>query len=503
MSSSKQQKHLTKQIKHDAHKLAVKEAKREVKDKMKNSFLGTAAGAISNAFIPGTGALATKAGNWFSKLVGLGEYKIKQNSLFSGINGDNPTPLDFAGKDHIDIIHKEYIADIVASSTFSSTSYVINPGNPITFPWLSSVANAYEQYQLKGMFFNYKSVSGEAVSSTNSSIGEVIFATQYNMYAEPFTDKAEMLASEFSNECPADTKCMYHPIECASNESAGETLYTKSNTASTYQDARFSDYGLLTVAVQGCQADNFTIGELWATYHIRLLKPRKASSDVYSVPYFHVSAASTSSAVPLQSSGTVNTYYDDKNTLRPTITDTTLSGRPSSKITFSNNLVGGRYRLIVMLTIEGSFSGTPTGWVATIDDSTSPQAFYNMTGSQTSTSTAFGGTTFISVSDININSTLNAISGSDTNFILNLVSPVQSSGTLVNWDVRIVKVPKATFSAPVASVFAVKQQELVLPPPNLVSSSNLHEISSSNKADEELKVQEPLSSKGWSFVGRK
>jgi hypothetical protein len=39
------------------------------------------------------------------------------------------------------------------------------------FPWLSNIAQNFESYKLRGLVFEFKSMSGDALTSTNTALG--------------------------------------------------------------------------------------------------------------------------------------------------------------------------------------------------------------------------------------------------------------------------------------------------------------------------------------------
>ena len=104
--------------------------------------------------------------------------------------------------------HREYITDIYSSSgpantpsTFGNLVYPINPGDAKTFPWLSTIADKFEQYRIEGMVFEYKSLYSDAVVTQNGSIGSIVLATEYNSGAPAFTSK------QANGELPVRSKC--------------------------------------------------------------------------------------------------------------------------------------------------------------------------------------------------------------------------------------------------------------------------------------------------------
>lgn len=226
----------------------------------------------------GIGArLGAAAGNilqkGFKKLTGFGDYKESGRPLNMG--GDVPQFANSGGAGQagsIRVQHREFIQDIQGSTAFAIQSFVLNPGLNDTFPWLDAVANNFEQWRLRGAAFVFKATSGTAVASTNTALGTVIMATQYNAYASPFQNKQQMENYQFA-QSGVPFNDITHYIECAPSQTTISNLYVRSGSVPANQDARLYDMGVFYLATVGMQAAT-TIGELWVTYDIELLKPR-------------------------------------------------------------------------------------------------------------------------------------------------------------------------------------------------------------------------------------
>lgn len=212
-------------------------------------------------------ALGTGAAGLFSRITGRGDYKVSSNSI---LKGTDPPSFSRNGRGTI-VRHREYIADITGSTAFTLTSFPINPGLSSTFPWLSAVAQNYEEYVIRGLVFEFKSTSANALNSTNTALGTVIMATRYNVLAGNFSNKTEMENYEFSTSIKPSESAM-HPIECAVGESPLHVLYVRSGVAAA-GDLRLYDIGNFQIATVGMQAAA-NIGELWCTYDVELLKPK-------------------------------------------------------------------------------------------------------------------------------------------------------------------------------------------------------------------------------------
>jgi hypothetical protein len=160
---------------------------------------------------------------------------------------------------------------VVSGTTYVSTTFALNPGLSTSFPWLSTIAANFQQFEFKGLVFEFKSTSADALNSTNTALGTMILATQYNSLATAFTNKADMENYEYSTSCcPAES--VLHPIECAPSEKPFKLQYVRQGAVPSGQDARFYDLGVTTIASVGVQAAS-TVGELWVSYDVELYKP--------------------------------------------------------------------------------------------------------------------------------------------------------------------------------------------------------------------------------------
>lgn len=184
----------------------------------------------------------------------------------------------FKGADSTVISKREYIGDIVSgvlsgsATVFTKQTYPLNPGQSSIFPWLSMIASNYEQYDIQGMVFEFKSTSGDA-TGVNTSLGTVIMSTQYDPTKPSFQSKLEMEDYFFSSSCKPSSN-MLHAIECKNSLSpTAGLLYTRTGTV-TGADLRWSDFGNFTVATQGMPNAGTVLGELWVSYKVKLFKPR-------------------------------------------------------------------------------------------------------------------------------------------------------------------------------------------------------------------------------------
>lgn len=298
-------------------------------------------------------------------LGGFGDYaptpfarNIKSNTLSMG---NDPPEIRNSSLQEVVIRHREFLGDVVTAQddSFNVTSYALNPGLFGTFPWLSTVATSFEQYRLQGVIFEFKSTSADALNSANTALGSVIMATEYDATRPAFASKISMENHQYSSS--AKQSCsMLHPIECARQNNVLSELYVRGE-ADKQPDLRFTDFGNFQIATVGQQGAGVTIGELWITYEIALLKPIMPVDSGNNLLSAHIMAGSgvtTSNVFPTAFiTGSMNA---------------TVSGANKNIVTIpGDNLVAGQQFIVILiirgtgtasvvapaLTIGGSFGG--------------------------------------------------------------------------------------------------------------------------------------------------
>jgi len=235
--------------------------------------VGTLAGGmLGGPFGAGAGfTLGSAAGKLAGYFTGSGDYTVSQNAILNA-NFKNATGTV--------ITHREYITDVYSgsipggstSTAFDISSYPINPGQTRTFPWLASIASNYEEYEILGMVFSFVATSGDSVASTNTSLGSVILATEYDPTKPAFANKQAMENYQFSSSAKP-SQSQVHAIECKKNLTPVKMLYVRTG-ALTGTDLRWTDFANFHIATVGHPSAGVNLGELWCTYKIKLNKPR-------------------------------------------------------------------------------------------------------------------------------------------------------------------------------------------------------------------------------------
>lgn len=295
-----------------------------------------------------------------SSIYRFNNFKVKSNSLMNG--GLRPPTIYSNYVDGIVCVqHREYIGDIYSASDFKTQAFELNPGMELTFPWLAQIATAFEEYQWKGMVFEFKSMSSDAILSGSSSaaLGTVIMATQYNALSAPFTNKGQMENYVFANSCKPSMN-MVHPVECRSQFNPQSMLYVR-NTNSFTGDKRLYDLGSFQIAVQGCQGDVGVIGELWVNFEVCFYKPKYqpgiggGNIDVFQIPFTignNLITAPTTGKPLGNADATGNTHFQSPIQMNPSLGGTINTANQT--YTFPSFIEAGFYLINYTLQIPGN-----------------------------------------------------------------------------------------------------------------------------------------------------
>lgn len=339
---------------------------------------GTVLGTVIGGRLGGAGGAAVGGGignflgSGFSAVTGYGDY--------SGITGNRmsvPRVFNKPGRNGVCIRHEEYLGDIVTSSTagaFSIQGFAINPGQGVTFPWLEQLAVNFEEYILQGCLFTYKSMSADSLSSTNTALGTVIMATDYNAGNPLFGSKAEMESYEFASSCKPSLS-MVHPVECHPHQNPISELYVRPGAVPTGQDVRLYDLGLFQIATTGFQAASVNIGELWVSYQVCLLKPKMWQALGYSNGFYtQFTTTGIAALTPLGTSGWV---YNGKNNMSVTTTGNVITMPATSypqQYRVEVRFYGGSATYTVPSVTYTNATAVGTVWSAPVSGATTTQA---------------------------------------------------------------------------------------------------------------------------------
>lgn len=291
--------------------------------------IGTMGGGALGGYagMPVAGAAAGNSlGAAISKWLGFGDYTVGTNSIVQ--KASTGIPMMHKEGQTVTIRHREFIATVESSTTFNlSKSFQLNPGNSTTFPWLSTIANSFQEYRFKGVVFHYIPTSGNAISGTSPSLGSVMMQTSYRANDSPPSTKSELLNEYWSGEAvPSET--FAHPIECNPAENPFNVQYVRRESLPASDNQLFYDLGVTHVCTQGQLAAGNTLGDIWVTYEVELKKPIVAS-NVTSVTTSYAGSALAPLATIADVFGGLLRSYGNIAVRRSSATSLTIDNPPN------------------------------------------------------------------------------------------------------------------------------------------------------------------------------
>jgi len=236
-------------------------------------------------------------GSGIGNILGSGDYQVMGSvPKYNLLTSDVQVPQFSSGRQTNIVCHREYLTDIVGTSGFDVKKYPVNPGISTTFPWLSTLAQNYQEYRIHGIIFEFRSLITDFV--TGGAPGVIVMATNYNADAPLFSSKQEMENSEYA-VATKPTLSLIHGLECAANQTVLPEKYVRTGSVPSGQDLRMYDLGNVQVATQGNPTQ--LLGELWVSYCVEFYKPRLPDNVGGDVASGWIRRSNFSSSAPLGS----------------------------------------------------------------------------------------------------------------------------------------------------------------------------------------------------------
>jgi hypothetical protein len=163
------------------------------------------------------------------------------------------------------VIHKEFIQNVTGTTNFTVALFLaLNPGLAGTFPWLSNIANNFEQYRVRMMRFCYLTRTGTNVP------GSVIMAPDYDASdASPVSEQILSNYAEVVEDAPWKDICC--SLRAAGMHALGPKKFVR-NGLVPGQDLKTTDVGSLILATVDGTAVNW--GKLWVEYDVEFYEPQ-------------------------------------------------------------------------------------------------------------------------------------------------------------------------------------------------------------------------------------
>jgi len=160
------------------------------------------------------------------------------------------------------ICEDEYVAEVAGSTGFATAQYPINPGQALTFPWLSKEALLWEKYHFEQLEFYYRpEVSAFA---TNGQAGKVMLSCDYDASDAPPATK-QQVEDTHPHQDAMPYEDVYLRLEPNEMYQSSDAKYVRPGGLPGGSDIKTYDCGNLFVSTIG-NTNTTTIGELRVRY---------------------------------------------------------------------------------------------------------------------------------------------------------------------------------------------------------------------------------------------
>lgn len=181
--------------------------------------------------------------------------------------------------DAVVITHREYLGDIISAATpntFKIEKWGLNPSDNNTFPWLSQIAQPnFQQYKFDQLMFEFRSFSADALNSTNTALGAMFSAINYD-YSDPdFQSRQQVENSNWARSCKPSESTLI-PVECDPSQTglnSGLLYVINGNTVPAGADPKTYYLGKIFIGTTGVQGASVNLGSLYVSYRVKLYKP--------------------------------------------------------------------------------------------------------------------------------------------------------------------------------------------------------------------------------------
>jgi len=180
-----------------------------------------------------------------------------------------PTGVVGTSRKSTTIIEDEYVTEISSSTAFATNSFPINPGQSLTFPWLSKIAANWEKYHINEIEFYYTPEASAYAPAAQT--GKVILSCDYDAADAAPVSKVQVEDTDpHADGMPYEDICLRLDPKFLNDTVTGKYVRPGAQPANT--DIKTYDAGNLYLSTSGTTSPG-TCGELRVRYSVTLEKP--------------------------------------------------------------------------------------------------------------------------------------------------------------------------------------------------------------------------------------
>ncbi len=186
--------------------------------------------------------------------------------------------------------HCEPVLQVDGTAADSFRTISLNPGLASSAPWASQVAQAFENYEVRGFKVHY------APRSSASTSGRIVVGIDYDA-----TDPAPATFAQIANYDDSFVSNAWEPFTLVSKRANLMNLkkrYVRDEPSVADQDLRFTDLGKLYVFTTGCSVTS-AIGDIFIEWDIVLSTPQIRESSFGVLGGYFAGGGTLSGANPL------------------------------------------------------------------------------------------------------------------------------------------------------------------------------------------------------------
>jgi hypothetical protein len=168
------------------------------------------------------------------------------------------------------VSEEEYIADVTLTSAgFTNLQFAVNPGNAVTFPWLSSIAANFNKYKFLKLLFKYRPITSGFAAAGQS--GDIVLSMNPDASDPAPVAQAQVYDLQMRNNgMPCDLFALTKLSLGELNKQ--DSYYVRVGAAPANTDIKTYDCGNLNLSTIGTAVSG-VCGKLFVEYSVLLHSP--------------------------------------------------------------------------------------------------------------------------------------------------------------------------------------------------------------------------------------
>jgi hypothetical protein len=167
------------------------------------------------------------------------------------------------------VVHRELVGNLVGQVAFTLGTVTVNPGLSGTFPWLSGIAQSFEEYKFNKLRFCYYPRCSTATA------GSVMLIPEYDVTEDPPVTE-QIAASYVGTREDAPWKAQVVDLPASALQGTAKRHFVRPLTGliNPNEDPKLYDVALFYTGAVDASGANQPWGKLWVEYDVDLYLPQ-------------------------------------------------------------------------------------------------------------------------------------------------------------------------------------------------------------------------------------